>query len=63
MDEKRRQSQKLKPPLDDESQSKRFIEAAKELQADETNTSFDDILSIVASSGQRTGPPRRKDKT
>lgn len=62
MDEKRKQSPKAKPPLDDESQSKRFIEAAKQLEADETCKSFDDAFRIVASSAQRTGPPSPKDK-
>lgn len=62
MDEKRKQSPKPKPPVDDESQSKRFIEAAKQLEADENCTSFDTVIGIVASSARRTGPPSRKDK-
>lgn len=62
VDEKQNPKPKPKPPLDDELQSKRFIEAAKELQADETCTSFDDVFSIVASSAWKTVPPGRKDK-
>lgn len=62
MDEKRKQRQKPKPLPDDEPQSKRFIEAAKQLEADETCRSFDDTFRIVAPSAQRTGPPSRKEK-
>lgn len=62
MAEKRKQSPKPKPPLDDESQSKRFIEAAKQLETDENCKSFDDAFRIVASSAHRTGPPSPKDK-
>ena len=54
--------QKPKPPLDDESQSKRFIEAAQQLEADEACTSFDDVFRIVALSAWKTGPSSPKDK-
>ena len=50
----------LKP--DDEEQSRRFVETAKQLEADETRQSFDDTFRIVASSTQRSVLPTPKDK-
>lgn len=40
-------SKKLKPKTDDEAQSKRFIEAAKELEADETKEGADRAFKKV----------------
>ena len=56
---------KEKPPLppDDEAQPQRFIENAKQLEADETSKSFEDAFSFVASSTPKAGPSSRKDKT
>lgn len=61
VDEKRKKKSPLPP--DDEAQSQRFIETAKQLEADETSNSFEDAFSIVASSTPRVGPLGRKDKT
>jgi hypothetical protein len=52
-------SKKLEP--DDKEQSQRFVETAKQFEADETGQSFDDTFRIVASSTQRTVPPNSKD--
>jgi hypothetical protein len=48
---------KPKPP-DDQEQSRRFLEAAKELEADKTGSAFHAILTAPVLSGKR--PPSGK---
>jgi hypothetical protein len=40
-------TKKPKPKQDDEEQSKKFIDAAKQLEADESGETFDRALSII----------------
>lgn len=56
MAENRRQNPK--PPPDDEAQSKRFIEDAKQLEVDETGELFEKAFGVVASSTPKADLPR-----
>lgn len=60
MVENRKQNQKS--PLDDEAQSKRFIENAKQLEIDETGESFEKAFGVVAPSTPKADLPRPKDE-
>lgn len=59
MAENRKQSP---PPADDEAQSKRFIEDAKQLGVDETGESFEKAFGVVTSSTPRADLTRQKDE-
>jgi len=60
VDENRKQNQKSPP--DDEAQSKRFIEEAKQLEVDETGESFKKAFGVVVSSTPKADLPRPKDE-
>lgn len=45
--ENRKPKSSPKPTLDDEEQSKRFIEAAKSLEVDETGDAFERAMGVV----------------
>jgi hypothetical protein len=50
---------KPKPKPDDPEQSKRFREAAKEVEADLTGTVFDKALDLVVPAEAKTAPKPR----
>lgn len=49
---------KLKAKQDDPEQSRRFIEAAKELESDESGSKFDKAVQPLVLSNVKTPPPR-----
>jgi hypothetical protein len=53
---------KTKPKPDDPAQYKRFLEAAREAEADETKEGADTAFQKVASVKPKAGPPRRSGK-
>lgn len=52
------ENRKPKPPPDDPEQSKRFQEAARELEADETGAVFEDAMKVVV----RPKPAERRSR-
>jgi hypothetical protein len=50
---------KQKPP-DDPEQSRRFIEAAKELEADESGPVFEKALKAVRMADAKSPPPAKR---
>jgi hypothetical protein len=52
-------SRKPNPPRDDPEQSKRFIEIAREVQADGTKEDFDRAFKKVVSRSERPKKPSR----
>ena len=57
------ENRKQNPPLDDEAQSKRFIEVAKQLEVDKTGKLFENAVGVVVSSAPRAGPHRQESET
>lgn len=51
---------KQKPKPDDKEQSKRFIETARELEADESGKEFERVIKKVFPS---TPPPKRRQQS
>ena len=56
------ENRKQNSPLDDEVQSKRFIEDAKQLGVDETGELFENAFGVVASSMPKADQSRPKDE-
>lgn len=48
------------PSPDDEAQSKRFIETAKELGADANSTGFEKAVKQIAPLGKKPTPTKKK---
>jgi hypothetical protein len=56
------QKQPLKLPPDDEAQSKRFIEDAKQLEVNESGELFEKAFGVVTSSAPSANLPRSSGK-
>lgn len=52
-----------RPKPDDEEQSKRFMEKARELGVDETGESFDRVLTSISHTKEVKDEPRHQEKT
>ena len=53
-------AKKRKPKKDDIEQSRRFVETARELEADESGEDFDDAMDSLAKPSDRRSRPSEK---